>query len=170
MMEPIIRYADAGESGCIATLMQNVYNNMQDKTWFVCDDEEYVKKHISDEGFCVVALSDERIVGSLVARYPKMSQDNLGKEMEALENELEYVAHIESMVVDEAFRGHGLQRKMMEFAIKEIDKNTYRHIMGTVAPKNTPSLNNFLKLGFSVVKTVEKYGGLERHILYKKNN
>ena len=71
-------------------------------------------------------------------------------------------------LVREAYRGQGLQQKL----IREIEKiaiaRGYNLLCTTCAPNNDFSINNFLKEGYVYAKTEEKYGGLVRNLYYKK--
>lgn len=80
---------------------------------------------------------------------------------------LDRVAHMDSLAVRPRFRGRGLQYQLMASAEQYLMTTSYCHLMGTVHPDNRYSLGNFLKLGYRIVTTTKKYGGLPRHVLYK---
>lgn len=156
----------------IYDLMTSVYEKLDNKSLFFCDDLEYVKNHVEKYGFIVKVVdnekaeSDEKIVASLIVRFPKDLEDNLGRDVGIAE--LLKVAHIESVVVAMDYRGYGLQDKMIKFAEEIIVQRGYTYLMATVSPDNKHSLANFEKNGYEVVKIKEKYGGMIRAILLKK--
>jgi len=152
----------------IYRLMAKVYEALEDKSLFFCDDLDYVEQHMEKSGFGVVAVVDEKIAGSLICRYPGMDEDNLGRDISLAEEELEAVVHMESAVVDISCRGRGLQCKMLQYAESLIDNEKYRHLLATVSPYNPASLRSFEKNGYGVRMTKEKYGGLLRSVLYKR--
>lgn len=80
---------------------------------------------------------------------------------------MKHVAHMETVVISKEYQGNKLQLKLMK-AAEEILKDTiYQFFFATVHPDNQYSLNNFINLNYSIITTVKKYGGLDRHILYK---
>ena len=164
------RIAKKSDVAALDALMQKVNRSIEDKAIFSADDLESIERHIEDEGRIVAAFDGEQLVSFFMLRYPKDAPDNLGLDLGYDKEALSLVAHMESIVVDFDYRGHGLQQILMakgeEIAIAE----GYKHLLCTVSPDNPYSLNNALKRGFEIVKTKEKYGGFMRHILYKKVN
>ncbi len=158
----------------IHKLMEKVYENMMNKDMFFCDDLEFVKNHIENQGFIVKAVYDgdsectEQIAGVLIVRFPKNFEDNLGRDVGI--TELHKVAHMESVVVDVKFRGYGLQDRMLKYAEKIIMQREYTYLLATVSPENKHSLDNFKKNGYEAVMVKEKYGGMVREILLKQLN
>lgn len=159
---------DAYEIHCI---MQEVYDRLEDKKLYVCDDYEFVKNHISENGFTVVACNGEgKIVGSFIFRYPGLSKDNLGRHIGLKDAQLSQVVHMESVVVLPEYWGHSLQSAMLNFAEDLIDKAQYRYFLATVSPDNPVSYQSFEKNGYRHMMTVEKYEGLMRRIYLKEGD
>lgn len=154
----------------IFDIMNTVKETIQDDDLFCADSKEFITMHIHEAGFILKAVYNEEIIGFLIVRIPKYEEDNLGLDIQLNHKELEKVAHIESVVILPVHRGKGLQKRLMMEAENILSKNGFRYLMATVHPKNLPSLNNFTKLGYEIVKTVRKYGGKKRHILFKRNN
>lgn len=71
----------------------------------------------------------------------------------------------DAVMVRPQWRGYGLQNVMINQCIKLAEKENIRQIVATVSPDNSHSLNNFINLGFEIVSTSQKYGGLVRHII-----
>ena len=70
------------------------------------------------------------------------------------------------VVSDPAWRGNGIQRQFIDLAIMKAREAGAKAILATVSPTNSFSLDNFLKKGFTVLKSgMNKYGGLERSLL-----
>ncbi len=164
----LLRKAGKEDAEEISALMKKVYNGLDDKTLFVCDDYEYVYNQLSENGFGVVAENNGKIIGSFIARYPADSSDNLGIDISLAEGELGKVVHFESVVVDGEYRGNNLQQKMILFAEGLLNRKDYCHLLTTVAPHNAPSIKSFERNGFRPMVTKEKYNGLQRTVLYKK--
>lgn len=161
-------YVKVEEAKHIYSLMRQVQKGMGDPSLFVCDDLEYVLEHVNKKGFIVKAENSAReLVASFLIRYPKLEEDNLGYDLGFSSEKLEEVAHMESVVVREDYRGSGIQQKMLQYAEKRIREDGYRYCMATVAPGNVFSKSNFLKQGYECKLTKLKYGGKERDILLK---
>ena len=162
-----IRVADGTDAQTIYDLMVEVYEQLENKSLYVCDDLEFVKRHISQEGFTVAACSKEdKIVGSLILRIPD-AEDNLGKDIGFSEEECQRVIHVESAVVAPLYRGNALQRRMLQIAETMIDRVKYSYLMATVSPDNPASYKTLESLGYELIVTKEKYDGLMRRI-YRK--
>lgn len=164
-----IRKAEIKDAKKIHEIMFLTQKALEDKTLYVCDDLEYVESHIEKQGFAVVACTkDETIVGSFLFRYPKLEEDNLGRDIGMKEEELEQVVHMESAVVLPEYRGNHLQEQMLHYGEALIDKNQYHYFMATVSPNNPASYLTFEKCGYQLIKTKKKYGGLLRRIYQKQ--
>lgn len=165
----VLKIATTDQANEIHSVMQEVYEQLDNKTLYVCDDLEYVKSHIKDAGFAVIACNKySKIVGSFIFRYPGLSEDNLGRDIGINENRLNQVVHMESAVVLPKYRGRGLQLAMLKYAEELIDKSKYKYLMATVSPNNPWSYNSFEKNGYELKVTKEKYGGLMRRIYLKE--
>lgn len=162
--------ADMSDAEKIYELMKSIYEGLEDKSLFFCDDLDYVKEHICESGFAVKVECEGVIVASIITRFPNECEDNLGRDIGLKDCKLCKVAHLESIVVDEKYRGFGLQDKLIKYAEKLVYEKGYKYVMATVSPDNTYSLNNFKKNGFEVVCVKEKYGGLIRAVLVKGND
>ena len=138
--------------------------------WFVSDNREYVEMHIAQNGFIVVA--EERsgeIAGFFMVDFPGQSAKNLGYYLGLEGKKLEEVVHMDSTAVLPKYRGNHLQYRMMCKAEEMLDeRKRYRYRMSTVHPDNCYSFHNLQKRGYLVLTTVEKYGGLLRHVMYKE--
>ncbi len=153
----------------IYDIMKEVYNKLKNKEIYVCDDLNYVKNQISNNGFAVVAKNkDGKIIGSFIFRFPGNSKDNLGRDIGLEESEMCKVVHMESTVVLPEYRGNGLQLKMLKYAENLIDKHNYKYFMATVSPDNPASYKSFEKNGYKLIIEKIKYNGLKRRI-YLKN-
>lgn len=161
-----LREARADDAETVWSVMTQAAAGLDDPTLYVADDLAFVRRHLGDEGFTALALLDGVPVGFCLVRYPGTQADNLGREISLGPTELARVAHVESVAVLPAARGRGLQNALVSWCEDAVRQET-RWLMCTVAPANVHSLANFLALGYAVVATTTKYGGLERHVLVK---
>ena len=151
--------------------IMNLANSLlDDKGWYSIDTQEYVREHIDDSsrGIVFKAVENGKIGAFFILHYPGPSVDSLGHYMKLDEQELLKVAYMDSLAVLPGFRGRCLQCALMNHGETYLRSTSYCHLMGTVHPENTYSLNNFLKLGYRVVTAAKLYGSLPRNIMYKR--
>lgn len=165
----ILTIASEEQAEEIYHVMKAVYEQLVDKNLYVCDDLEYVKLHIKEAGFTVVACNENsEIVGSFMVRYPGLDEDNLGRDIGMNQQQLNQVVHMESAVVHPEYRGNGLQLAMLKYAEGLIDKSKYKYFCATVSPDNPWSYRAFENNGYQLKITKEKYAGLMRRIYVKE--
>lgn len=74
---------------------------------------------------------------------------------------------IDSIMIKEEYRGHGLQRQLLKFAYKRAIDLNMDGLVATIHPDNKYSLNNFFEEGFGILHTL-KIHGVTRRIVIKK--
>lgn len=171
-MNMTYRMAVMEDVDLVMTVMNQTVEAMTDKSLYMADDREFVKKHISDEGEIILAVAPDNPLpaGFLILRYPKESEDNLGRDIGLTGEALLKVVHMESAAVALAFRGQGLMRKLIFNGEKIAAGKGYIYGMCTVSPQNPWSLSNMQTCGYKIKATVPKYGGVMRHILIHQLN
>ena len=110
--------------------------------------------------------SDGEIAGFFIIKYPD-KDDNLGTYLGFDDRQLSQVAVMDSAAVDTAFRGNGLQGRMLEAAENLLDPDRFVYLMCTVHPENRFSRYNMESHGYQVKKIARCYGGLERCIHFE---
>lgn len=169
-MEFIIRKAVETDVKSIMEIMEEAANNEESANWFLPDDEPYVRDHLEEKGFILVAEAAEgEIAGFFMIKIPE-AEENLGQHLSLKAEELEKVAVMDSAAVRKKYRGNRLQGKMLEAAEEMLEKQKYPYLLCTVHPENCYSLNNMKNRGYQIMKTTECYGGLIRHILLKQRH
>lgn len=163
-----IDYAVSDDVPDIMMIMETAGQLTKDAAWYSMDDEEFVRRHLGEEGFTLKAMKNGEIAGFLIVRYPKEAKDNLGVYIGLDEARKKEVAHMESAAVHPKCKGLGIQRCLMAYGENVVKEQNYRYLMGTAHPENTYSVNNFLKLDYEIVTEVEKYGGLPRYVFCKE--
>ena len=162
-----IYQAEQKDARRIHSLMVQVHSQMENPSMYVCDDLEFVRRHMEDEGFILIAAGEQdELLGSLIVRFPKSAEDNLGEELLLSEKMRNQVAHMESAVVAKSARGQGIFVKLMRQAELIAKQKGYTIFMGTVSPDNPASYLSFEKMGYELLKTKEKYGGYLRRIYF----
>ena len=169
-----LRQAALKDAGEIHSIMDTCYQALEHKEYFICDDLEYVKDILSGHGFGIVACDENgKIVGNLLIKYPGLSEENLGYDVNESSigltpDNLNRVLHMDSASVLPEHRGHGLECKMITYAETLVDTSKYCYSFATVAPENTASLKSLKRNGYQVMTTKEKYEGLIRCVMMKE--
>src|SRR5882757_7946346 len=65
-----------------------------------------------------------------------------------------------------AHRGRRLQDSLNALRLDEAWRRDYRHVVGTVSPRNPFSLGNHLRRGFEIGGYAEMYGGMPRLLIH----
>lgn len=170
-MEFSIERAAAHEFQTLADVIDAVWNQIENKDWFVADNSENIHDLLQEEngiGYKAIGKESGKIAGVFVVTFPGRQEENLGWDIGLPEEELVKVAHMESVAILPEYRGNGLQYTLMQTAEKELRQRGYRYLLCTIHPENTFSKDNAIRQGYEVVMTKEKYGGFMRDILLKK--
>ena len=167
-MELRMELAERKDIPDIGRIMNVAARSVADPDYFVADDEEFVARHIDQEGFVLLAKADGKTAAFLIVRIPGAAEDNLGRDLHLPPEEWNRVAHMESVAVLPDFRGHGIQKKLMAEAERRLIQQGIRVSLATVHPDNSASLNSFLHMGYQVELTKLKYQSQIRHILKKE--
>lgn len=163
--EFLIKQATLEDAEKIYDLIRTVYSRLANKSIYVCDSWEDINTMLMGSGFGVVAFNKKQeIVGCLLCKYPRDSQENLGRDIQLPDPELAKVVHAESAVILEEYRGNPLQLKMLRLAERLIDKEKYWFLLATVSPENPASFKTLEQNGFKHIVTKEKYGGFIRRV------
>jgi len=168
-MEFLIRPAAEADLPVLFSIMEQGLASVP-KGWFAGETMGFLQSHLSGQGFILLAQTpDGTVAGYFAARFPKDAPDNLGLDVGLPEEELPFVAHGELAVVAPAFRGQGLQLRLLEALEDRLCRLGYRHLLCTIHPENRFSRRNMEAAGYRPILQKEKYGGLPRLILYKSN-
>ena len=169
MNQYTLRIATARDAVEIWQMMDSCRRQLENQSYFVCDNQYYVTDVLTASGFGVVACDPTgKIVGNLLVKYPGMEEENLGYDLSFDFTQLARTVHMDSCSVLPEARGNGLEGQLLTYAESRIDPDRYTYLLATVSPDNVPSMKTFTKLGYEVKMTKEKYEGVLRNILMKK--
>jgi Sortase and related acyltransferases len=125
--------------------IERLLQREQDAIYFICVQ--------TPDGICAYSCTifDEKCDASLSPHF-----------------ESKRVATFDSVVVLPDFRGNALQSKLLKISEEKAKEEGYDIIASMVSPKNTHSMDNFIKEGFKVFDTIT-YGEqkLDRCIVFK---
>ena len=166
LIDPI-QFAVPADAETIDRIMQFTTQNLPNRDWFYDDNLDFIRRHINSEsGYTLKYMVDGEIAGFLIIRYPGGDDDNLGRYLDLPDEELQYVAHMESTCVLPQYRGRRIFQQLTACALEiERAKGRTRYFMGTAHPDNQYSMNIFLQSGFSIYKTVRKYDNWLRNVM-----
>lgn len=130
------------------------------KTFTVGDSKQYVDlellsdymRTILDQGYAVIALSDEQIVGALLClplKFDKDLPDSISSQYD-----VENCIYIAELMVDEKHRGKGIGKKLMIDFQKEMNRDKFHDIFIRVWDQNALALSLYQKMGFVPVAEI----------------
>lgn len=167
-MEFLIRRAASEDVDQIMDIMREAKASLVHAQWFVSDNEEYVRAHLEDRGFILVAeAGGGELAGFFLAKIPD-GEENLGTSLGFDREKLSRVMIMDTAAVAVKYRGNHLQSRLCQAVESRIDRERFRYLLCTVHPDNRFSLQNMQRNGFVIQKRVLCYGGLERYILMKE--
>lgn len=151
----------------LISLQRQVSAALPDPEVFMLHDEAYFSGIFDLPSAAIGAFCRNRLIAYCFIIIPGSSQANLGRDINLPLRELSSVAHIQAAAVHPDYRGHGLQKMMLEEQLKNIEEQGYRHACCTVSPKNPVSLKNVLSCGLLIEALRPKLNGWCRYIMHK---
>ena len=166
-MDIQIRKGNLQDTEGYIRLLAEIKAGMNNQDWFFLDPPEEIRAFMENGTMELwVAMDGERMAGGFDILHPGLKSINYGYDLGFSERQLLRVVQMDTAAVAADYRGLGLQKKLMETAEAEIRKESGRILLSTVHPDNVYSMNNLLKQGYTVAKTVAKYGSV-RNVLRK---
>lgn len=166
-MKMTIRKGTPADTEGFIRLLEEVREGMDHKEWFYLDPPELVREMIEQGKMLLwVAMNGRHLAGALSIVIPGEESDNYGYDLGFSREERSRVVNMDTAAVSPAYRGQGLQGRLLEEAESWLRQEGQRILLCTVHPDNQFSLKNVLKQGYSIQKRLEKYGSV-RYILRK---
>lgn len=163
---PHIRPCLASELYPIMELQDRICATMPQPDLFVATSLEENASYLSDPNVIFGAFDQGKLIAYASLAFPSIAPDNLGWDLGWKAQIVEHCAKLDTIVVDPAYRGHGLQRTLIQCCLSYARvPDPYCMVLTTVSPENTYSLRNVQSEGFQILKRMEKYGGKDRYIL-----
>lgn len=170
-MDFIIEKADISDYKLFAHIIQYVWNSMEQKDWFMADNADYTYRMLSSgqgTGYKAIHAESGKVAAVFMATVPGLDKSNLGYDIGFSGQQLLETAHMDSVAVLPAYRGRGLQCRLMQAAEKDLKERGFHYLLCTIHPQNQYSRNNALKQGYRFMLQKEKYNGNIRDILMKE--
>ena len=163
-----IRFAAPEDLDSILWIMERACRSVPDPAWFVASDRDFLQDCLAGKGFILLAEGLTGPSGFLVVKYPGDEPGHLGRDAGLPEAELPCCAYMDTVAVLPEARGNRLHIRLLAAAEQALSGSARCHWLATVHPQNRYSLQNFTACSYRVAATRKKYGGLDRHILYKR--
>lgn len=152
----------------VMQLQEEIICGLEDQQIYAMTDREEFLEYFEGDGVLLGYLTEQgKLVALGVYTQKGYEPSNYGYDLELEGEALLKVGHVESTIVQEAYRGNGLQQKLC-IHIEELAKVRHMQLLcATASPYNHYSVNTFKKLGYEIKKDKLKYGGLRRYVLAK---
>ncbi len=166
-MEFIITKGTADQAELFISLTRTVQAAMAQPEWFYLDSPEEVRAML-DQGMMELwmAWEGKNLAAVFSVITPGLGESNYGYDLGFSQEALLRVANMDTAAVHPDYRGHGLQKRLMAQAEQDLAEQGSRILLCTIHPDNCYSLQNALERGYTIQKTLPKYGS-RRCILRK---
>ena len=147
--------------------LQKAVNTKLNNTDIYCplSREDLLESFHKDLILCV--WDENQLAAFAVVVMNRKSDRNLYKHMRSTYS-FEDVITFDAVVVDEAYRGNGIQSTLIQETLQRAKKlESVKVVAATVSPNNPHSIDNFNSCDFTNINQINAYGGLQR-ILYLK--
>ena len=150
----------------LLALQRATYEGLARREFYVQTDPEELQYIFNGGGRAVGLFEGEALVGAWVLYYPFGREDNLGR---LLGRDPMTTAHFELAILDPAWRGRGLHRRMVrELTETAARDGRFTHIAATAHPDNAASVRGFTGCGYENLGVNKLYGGLDRCLLVRQ--
>ena len=157
-----IQLLDISRLSEVVELEHKIYEELENKDILYVDSYDDMYYELTNGGklFGVLNSKDEIIAYRYIS-IPGKNKNNMGYDIGLPYDQLNKVIHLETTVVDPAYRGNGLQDLTLKIVSDMAKKQGYRHLLCTVSPYNFYSLYNIMKNGLKIKSLMKKYGSAE---------
>lgn len=149
-------------------LQEDAFASLDDHSLLRRNSREMLLECLSPPHYTVGAFDSGILAAVGILYLGGRSGENLARMMDVPDELLGGCGNVKLIIVRSDCRGKGLGRRLITMLEDEAARLGIHMLCATVSPRNLPSLSNFEKLGYKTYGLFEKYGGLERLLLYKK--
>jgi len=166
----VIKLLDEKYEPNILSLHKEIFASLRRPEFFRHPEPGLVHSCLSETGLSSGLFIDGRLIGCRLTLAPGNQSNNHGIDLGFTHNKLALVAQFEGIIVLPEFQGLGLGRTLIEHNISMIRQTHLQYILATCHPDNHRIIKLLQSKGFVIVKTLEKYNGLLRHVLCNDKN
>lgn len=161
-----IRSCTIQDLDAVMELQKRVDDGMNIHEWFISTPREENARFLAAPNAIIGIFDNEKLIAYGSVGFSGKADENLGWDLDWQEEKVLRCATLDTIVVDSAYRGLGLQRKLIELCVNHA-RNILSDciILTTICPDNIYSLRNALSSEFEILTRKQKYGGVDRYIL-----
>jgi len=154
----------------LCAIQDEAFASLEDERLLRRNSREMLASCLEAPHVTIGAFSGGEIAAFGVLYVAGNSGESLGRKLGLEEDEVMRTANLKLFIVRPGYRGHGLQRQLIEILEKEAASVGIARLCSSVSPLNMHSARNFTALGYTLKGSATLYGGLERDIYCKELN
>ena len=158
----LIRKCCLSDLESLLGLQQSVYSALPDKNQLRLNTATMLADCLQPPHTCLGVFADG-LVAAAILFVPTDESEDIAHTI----NLTQRAANLKLVMVDNRYRGLGIQQKLMNMLEQEAVEQHFEVLCCTCSPDNKFSINNIELCGYRLAATMEKYGGLKRNIYYK---
>lgn len=162
-----VRHLKMDDLQIILDLQEAVYASLPDQSVLQPLSTAEFEYILNDQGIMIGVFVEEKLIGFRALLDPPLEEEHLGYDCGVAEEDFSRVLYQEISNVSPEFRGHGLQKKMAQWSMEEIDLDRYDYVCSTVQPYNIPSLKDKFSQNLVVRALKIKYVDKLRYVFFK---
>lgn len=163
----LIRRCTEADLSDIMELQQKVYEDIGNPDLYAIVPEENIHESILKD-YCFGTYVNDRLIAFTMMIANRISYRNYGTYIGYPEERQARCVSMEISLVDDEFRGYGLQKQFVTLREEEALRAGAAEALVTIAPGNDYSLANLINSGYEIIETRPLYEGAVRHILSKQ--
>ena len=149
----------------ILALQEIVYEELPNKDILQPLSKEEFSFILENHGMIIGAYVAEQLIAFRAVSVPEIDEEHLGYAIGLVDDsDLKRVLYQEISIVHPDYRGYGLQKKLANVIMQQINLKDFDYLAATVMPYNIASLKDKFSQGFYIVGLKNAYGGKLRYI------
>ena len=165
--EFLIRRCTEADLSDIMELQYKIAESLPDPGLYAVLEEEGVHESLLED-YCFGAYCKGRLAGFTMMVANRVSPRNYGACVGYPEEKQKQCVTMELTIVDDDFRGYGLQKFFVDLREAEARRAGATEALVSISPDNKYSLDNLMESGYEIIETRPLHEGKLRHILSKK--
>lgn len=154
----------------VVQLQNQVVDHLQDKSILQALTHEEWQYIFSDKGLIIGAFVDEQCVAIRAVLQPPLADEYMGEHCYVTPEQRPYIMYQEISFVHPKMTGNGLQQKLAQTIMQEMDTTVVKYVTTTVAATNIPSLLDKFRQQMVATAYEEIYEGKMRFVLVKRTD
>ena len=151
----------------ILALQLSVFERIEDKSTYALVGGEEIHESLLED-YCFGTYHDDELIAFTMMIANRVGHRNYGSYVGYPEERQAKCVSMEITLVDDRFRGFGLQQLFVKLREAEARGAGATEALVTIAPGNEYSLANLIRSGYEIIETRPLYEGAVRHILSKQ--